>query len=46
MHGARGGAKPVEGHPNYRHGKRSQEAVANRELVKSFHAKGETQPIG
>lgn len=33
MHGARGGAKPGKGHPNWKHGERSQEAVALRGLI-------------
>ncbi len=33
MHGARGGAKSGEAHPNYRHGERSLQAEMLRGLV-------------
>ncbi len=33
MHGARGGGKPGKAHPNWKHGERSQEAVALRGLI-------------
>ena len=36
MHGARGGAKPGKDHPNWKHGGRSQEAVAMRKLVNAM----------
>lgn len=40
MHGARGGAKPGKGHPNYRHGERGQEAIAFRKLVNELSREG------
>jgi len=36
MHGARSGAKPGKGHPNWKHGERSQEAVAVRGLLNAL----------
>lgn len=36
MHGAGGGAKPGKAHPNYKHGERSQEAVAIRKFVSAL----------
>ncbi|SHM50536.1 hypothetical protein SAMN05444398_11930 [Roseovarius pacificus] len=33
MHGARGGAKTGKAHPNWKHGERSQDAVALRGFV-------------
>jgi len=36
MHGARGGVKPGKDHPNWKHGGRSQEAVAMRKLVNAM----------
>ena len=36
MHGAGGGAKPGAGHPNWKHGARSYEAVELRRLVNAL----------
>lgn len=36
MHGAGGGAKPGETHPNYRHGERSADAAVMRKLVNAL----------
>ena len=36
MHGAGGGAKPGNLHPNYRHGERSREAAELRKLVNAL----------
>lgn len=36
MHGARGGARPGNAHPNYQHGERSDEATARRRYINAL----------
>lgn len=36
MHGARGGARPGQAHPNYRHGERSEEATFLRKYINAL----------
>lgn len=36
MHGARGGARPGNTHPNYQHGERSDEATARRRYINAL----------
>jgi hypothetical protein len=40
MHGAKGGAKPGAGHPNWVHGERSQQAVKLRALLNEIAREG------